>query len=420
MRYSPGSFTKNFAWHGTGAEAALHSGLGKLHAAIERGYGGKLAPVDRQAFRNDCGLGGDIDLIPVNFFLHNRDGGLSVDELVARAVTRPHSRVFDRLALFAFHLNRAGSGVDVRSRREIAPRPAMWANELVRERLWSEGAWRKAALDDAPLADFLALRMAAEASGRRKCHTNYRHLFQLCGYLSSPLPFINTGAGELVGPALFLAWDRHLLDGGAADRPALLELVDADEIHKLLGAPGPWVKEQAGRLVDIYLGAGALDRLAAPAPVSVLGLSGQAPLDRLAQEESDAVVERRAVERLEQKRDRAKAAALKLLYANTCQFCGTRLQIGNEQFHAEAAHIKPLGKPHDGPDRTSNVLVLCPNHHLQLDRGVLWLETAGKSFRLRSMIHGDPLDGRTVEARHEIDPAFVSWHRSWSGHDDTT
>ncbi len=136
MKYAPGSFSKNFAWHGTG--------LRKLHTATKAGFHDTLAPVGLQSFRSDCGLTGDIDLIPINFFLHNKDGQISVDELVFQAVERPHSMRFDRLGLFALHLNRVGSGRDTRSGRQIVSRPAMWANEFVRERLWVRGVGRKA------------------------------------------------------------------------------------------------------------------------------------------------------------------------------------------------------------------------------------------------------------------------------------
>ncbi len=121
MKYAPGSFSKNFAWHG--------AGLRKLHKVVSQGYSDTLAPVGRRKFRDDSGLDDALNLIPVNFFLHNRAEQMSVDELVFQAIERPHSIRFDRLGLFALHLNRAGSG------SRVAPRPAMWANEFIRERL---------------------------------------------------------------------------------------------------------------------------------------------------------------------------------------------------------------------------------------------------------------------------------------------
>lgn len=56
----------------------------------------------------------------------------------------------------------------------------------------------------------------------------------------------------------------------------------------------------------------------------------------------------------------------------TCQVCGTRLQTITGPY-AEGAHILPLGGGYDGPDSTSNLLCLCPNCHVQLDHGGLFV-----------------------------------------------
>ena len=37
--------------------------------------------------------------------------------------------------------------------------------------------------------------------------------------------------------------------------------------------------------------------------------------------------------------------------------------------YAEAAHIRPLGAPHDGLETSDNILSLCPNDHILLDHG---------------------------------------------------
>jgi putative restriction endonuclease len=49
-----------------------------------------------------------------------------------------------------------------------------------------------------------------------------------------------------------------------------------------------------------------------------------------------------------------------------CQVCGDRLETPVGPY-AEAAHIRGLGKPHDGPDTPDNILCLCPNHHVLFD-----------------------------------------------------
>ena len=152
MKYPPGSFSKNFAWHGTG--------LRKLYNTIQAGFDNRLVPIERNRFRDRSRLGDSLSLIPVNFFLHNQAGKISVDELVFQAIERPYSIRFDWLALFALNLNRAGSG------QGVIERPSMWANEFVRERLWSEGGWCSIALDNAGLDSFIENRINAQSNVR--------------------------------------------------------------------------------------------------------------------------------------------------------------------------------------------------------------------------------------------------------------
>lgn len=411
VKHAPGSFSKNFAWHGTG--------LRKLHTVIQAGFKDTLAPVQRQQFREDSGLDDSLSLIPINFFLHNDAGRMSVDELVFQAIERPHSIRFDRLALFALHLNRVGTG------SRVVSRPAMWANEFVRERLWQAGTWRSSALPDASIDPFIEGRMDALFDVRVKCRNNYRHLFELCEFWPTSLPTINSQAEQWIASALFLAWDRHILDGGASDKTSLIYLIDSDELYKLLGVTRPYAVAQAGDLADLYLSVGRLDRfrkarkIPAPAipvpPMPAPEIPEEEGLEWLEQEESDEVVERRAVERQEQKRNRKKAAALKQHYNNTCQFCGTKLQVAEDRFYSEAAHIKGLGEPHNGPDKASNMLVLCPNHHLQFDRGVLRLQKVGTEYQIRSKAVGDPLNGKSITVSHSLDDTCVTYHHDWFG-----
>ncbi len=68
-------------------------------------------------------------------------------------------------------------------------------------------------------------------------------------------------------------------------------------------------------------------------------------------------------------RDTNLSRELKALYNYTCQICGIRIAV-NGIGYAEAAHVKPLGKPHNGNDQPDNLLCLCPNHHVMFDKGV--------------------------------------------------
>ncbi|HEY9643571.1 MAG TPA: YDG/SRA domain-containing protein [Coleofasciculaceae cyanobacterium] len=67
-------------------------------------------------------------------------------------------------------------------------------------------------------------------------------------------------------------------------------------------------------------------------------------------------------------RDTRQARTIKALYDYRCQVCGIRLE-SNAGPYAEAAHIRPLGIPHNGSDSINNLLCLCPNHHVLFDYG---------------------------------------------------
>ena len=85
-------------------------------------------------------------------------------------------------------------------------------------------------------------------------------------------------------------------------------------------------------------------------------------------------------------RDTAVSREVKELHEFQCQICGIRLECEGGPY-AEAAHIRPLGAPHHGPDVIGNVLCLCPNHHVLFDHGALAiaddLSLIGQEGRLR-------------------------------------
>jgi putative restriction endonuclease len=93
---------------------------------------------------------------------------------------------------------------------------------------------------------------------------------------------------------------------------------------------------------------------------------------------------------------------VKQLHDWSCQRCGRRMETPAGPY-AEAAHIKPLGRPHDGPDSLDNLLCLCPNCHVEFDLGA-W--TIDESL----VIKPDGALLRTVE-EHPLSSAFLRHHR---------
>ncbi|MGK5731870.1 YDG/SRA domain-containing protein [Streptomyces sp. URMC 124] len=64
---------------------------------------------------------------------------------------------------------------------------------------------------------------------------------------------------------------------------------------------------------------------------------------------------------------------VKSTHGHSCQVCGVRIETRTGAY-SEAAHIWPLGSPHNGPDEVENVLCLCPNHHVAFDFGMLTID----------------------------------------------
>ena len=99
---------------------------------------------------------------------------------------------------------------------------------------------------------------------------------------------------------------------------------------------------------------------------------------------------------------------VKAIYAHKCQVCGTFLDSPSGPI-AIGAHIKPLGKPHNGPDNLSNMLCLCPNHHDQFDKLSFSIDP-----QTLSIVGLDGFSGRRlqVNAKHDIDNDMLEYHKS--------
>lgn len=102
-------------------------------------------------------------------------------------------------------------------------------------------------------------------------------------------------------------------------------------------------------------------------------------------------------------RDTAVTRAVKRLYDFRCQVCRERIETPSGPY-AEAAHIRPLGRPHGGPDEPANALCLCPTHHAALDLYAFSIEADGRLVGTEGRLH--------VHPAHGIDPHHLAYHRS--------
>ncbi|NRF37195.1 YDG/SRA domain-containing protein [Pedobacter foliorum] len=101
-------------------------------------------------------------------------------------------------------------------------------------------------------------------------------------------------------------------------------------------------------------------------------------------------------------RDTRLSRKVKELYNYTCQICALRIEF-NGVGYAEAAHIRPLGKPHNGKDLLNNLLCLCPNHHVMFDKGHF---TINNDFSCEGIS-----EGITVLDGHILDPDNLNYHK---------
>ncbi|CAM1372366.1 conserved hypothetical protein [Tenacibaculum litoreum] len=97
------------------------------------------------------------------------------------------------------------------------------------------------------------------------------------------------------------------------------------------------------------------------------------------------------------------AMYVKKMYKDTCQVCGIQIK-SQVMSYSEAAHIKALGKPHNGPDTKENILCLCPNHHTMFDLGIISIDEDMSVLG----IEGARL---RVHSKHTIDKELIKYHR---------
>jgi putative restriction endonuclease len=110
-------------------------------------------------------------------------------------------------------------------------------------------------------------------------------------------------------------------------------------------------------------------------------------------------------------RSMAVSQYVKQLYKDKCQACGTRLVFPDGRAYSEGAHIRPLGRGHNGPDVPANVLCLCPNCHVLFDNGALIVDPT-----MTIWVNGQERSVLTVDDSHAIDAEHLDFHRVRFGH----
>ncbi|MET9967380.1 YDG/SRA domain-containing protein [Streptomyces sp. NPDC006356] len=109
----------------------------------------------------------------------------------------------------------------------------------------------------------------------------------------------------------------------------------------------------------------------------------------------------------------ATSRRVKKLYGGECQLCGRRLLGPDGEAHSQGAHIRPLGKPHNGPDVEQNILCVCPNCHVRLDIGAV-VVAPDWSIVVRAAMFGEVLLPKLkTKGWHRVHPDYIRYHREW-------
>lgn len=108
-------------------------------------------------------------------------------------------------------------------------------------------------------------------------------------------------------------------------------------------------------------------------------------------------------------RDTLLSASLKQKYEHYCQICEERISLGNKNFYSEGHHLKPLGNPHNGPDIVTNLIVLCPNHHVEFDHVAIAVNP--ETLLIEHMDEDNEFVGFPLRLQlHVIGQNFLTYH----------
>ena len=106
------------------------------------------------------------------------------------------------------------------------------------------------------------------------------------------------------------------------------------------------------------------------------------------------------------KRDVGLSEDIKEIYGYKCQVCNVYLKTPYGGI-AIGAHIKGLGKPHNGPDVIENMVCLCPNHHEQFDDHGFYIDP--ETYEIKGL---EGFEGKkiTLNKKHNIEKSFLKYH----------
>jgi hypothetical protein len=98
---------------------------------------------------------------------------------------------------------------------------------------------------------------------------------------------------------------------------------------------------------------------------------------------------------------------LKELYSNRCQICGKHIILFNKSY-SEGHHLQQLGEEHNGPDIKENIIIVCPNHHVEFDFGAIAINP--DTLRVEHWNPKDEYIGKEIAVIHALSRKYLEYH----------
>jgi len=110
------------------------------------------------------------------------------------------------------------------------------------------------------------------------------------------------------------------------------------------------------------------------------------------------------------KRDANLSNKIKLLYQNKCQICGESIKLKTDSYYSEVHHLQPLGGEHKGRDSEENMIVVCPNHHVEFDYGVIAINPETMESTHKDSNNHFNNKRVIINPKHKLSPKFLKYH----------
>ena len=104
-------------------------------------------------------------------------------------------------------------------------------------------------------------------------------------------------------------------------------------------------------------------------------------------------------------RNAEKTRRIRNMYQDKCQVCGIAIDVPGGGKYSEVHHLRPLKEY--GDDNYGNMLVLCPNHHVEFDYRAIGISEDGTTIIDQ---FGKEIGRLTTVSGHSIDAKNIVYH----------